>query len=60
VLELSPEPHGRAWRLTVTQHDGKDRREVAGFDLTPDELALLLASVRAIAAYATGANWEAA
>jgi hypothetical protein len=54
VLELVPEPHGRAWRLTVTQQDGRDRRQVGGFDLTPDELPLFLASVQAIAAYAAG------
>ena len=31
VLELAPE--GRAWRLSVTQIDGKYRRQVGGFDL---------------------------
>ena len=40
----------------MTQVDGKDRRQVGGFDLTPDELPLFLASVQAIAAYATGAD----
>ena len=55
VLELAPEPHGRAWRLSVTQVDGRDRRRVGGFDLTPDELPLSLASVQAIAAYVKGA-----
>jgi hypothetical protein len=34
VLELAREVHGRAWRLTVRQTDGKDRRQVGGFDLT--------------------------
>ena len=56
VLELAPE--GRAWRLSVTQIDGKYRRQVGGFDLTPDELPLFLASVQAIAAYAKGARPE--
>jgi hypothetical protein len=54
VLELAPE--GRAWRLTVTQVDGKDRRQVGGFDLTPDEWPLFLASVNALAACVKGAN----
>ena len=56
VLELAPERHGRAWRLTVTQVDGKDRRQVGGFDLTPDEWPLFLASVDALAAYVKGAT----
>ena len=38
VLELAPE--GRAWQLSVTQIDGKDRRQVGGFDLTPDEITV--------------------
>ena len=42
VLELTPA--GRAWRLSVTQIDGRDRRQVGGFDLTPHELPLFLAS----------------
>jgi hypothetical protein len=42
--------------LTVTQVDGKDRRQVGGFDVTPDEMPLFLASVQAIAAYAAGTN----
>ena len=54
VLELAPEAHGRSWRLTVTQVDGKDRRQVGGFDLTPDEWPLFLASVNALAAYVKG------
>ena len=58
VLELAREIHGRSWRLTVTQIDGKDRRQVGGFDLTPDELPLFLASVQAIAAYAKSASPE--
>jgi hypothetical protein len=56
VLELAREAHGRAWRLSVTQVDGKDRRQVGGFDLTPDEIPLFLASIEAIAAYVRGAN----
>jgi len=32
VLELAPK--GRTWRLSVTQIDGKYRRQVGGFDLT--------------------------
>jgi hypothetical protein len=49
VLGLARE--GRAWRLAVTQIDGKDRRQVGGFDLTPDEIPLFVASVSAFAAY---------
>jgi len=51
VLELAPEASGRAWRLAVTQVDGRERRQVGGFDLTPDEFPLFLASVRAMGAY---------
>jgi hypothetical protein len=39
----------------VTQADGKDRRQVGGFDLTSDERPLFLASVDALAAYVKGA-----
>jgi hypothetical protein len=56
VLELSPE--GRAWRISVTQQDGRERRQVGGFDVTPDELPLFLVSVNAMAAYAKGATPE--
>lgn len=56
VLELAPE--GRHRRISVTQQDGRDRRQVGGFDLTPDELPLFLASVTAMAAYAKGAGPE--
>ena len=56
VLELAPEAHGRSWRLTVTQIDGRDRRQVGGFDLSPDEWPLFLASVDALAAYVKGAT----
>jgi len=35
VLELAPEPHGRSWRLTVTQVDGKDCRQVTVTDARP-------------------------
>ena len=57
VLELTRELNGRV-RLTVTQIDGRDRRQIGGFDLTPDEVPLFLASVTAIAAYAKGAHPE--
>jgi hypothetical protein len=54
VLELAPD--GRHWRISVTQTDGKDRRQVGGFDVSPDELPLFLASVQAMTAYATSAR----
>ena len=38
----------------ATQIDGKDRRQVGGFDLTADEIPLFVASVTTIAAYAKG------
>jgi hypothetical protein len=62
VLELAREVHGRAWRLNVVQQDGKDRRQVGGFDLPPDELRLFLVSVSAMGAYARGASrgWRVA
>lgn len=56
VLELSPEASGRAWRLAVTQLDGRERRQVGGFDLTPDEIPLFLVTVQAIAAYVADAT----
>jgi hypothetical protein len=56
VLELARD--GWGWRLAVTQIDGRDRRQVGGFDLTPDEIPLFLASLTAIAAYAKGARPE--
>lgn len=56
VLELSREAHGRAWRLTVTQLDGRDRRQVGGFDLTDAELPLFLTSVQAFGTYAGSAR----
>jgi hypothetical protein len=49
VLELSPE--GRAWRLSVVQIDGRDRRQCGGVSLTACELPLYLASLQAMAAY---------
>lgn len=52
VLEFSRQPgYNHAWRLSVTQIDGAHRRQVGGFDLTPAELPLFFASLKAIAAY---------
>jgi hypothetical protein len=56
VLELAPE--GRAWRLSIVQQDGRDRRQVGGFDVTPDEIPLFMASVAAMATYAKGTSPE--
>ncbi len=49
VLELHPE--GRGFRLAVVQIDGKDRRQVGGFDLTPAEFPIFLGVVRALETY---------
>jgi hypothetical protein len=56
VLELAPD--GRYWRLSVTRLDGRDRRQVGGFDISPDEIPLFMASVSAMATYAKGAHPE--
>lgn len=60
VLELSRERGGRFYRLAVTQTDGKDRRQVGGFDLAPAEVPLFLANLGAIAAFIEGAERRAA
>jgi hypothetical protein len=49
VLELTPE--GAAWRISVTQVDGRDRRQIGGFDLTAAEFPIFLAVARAIGSY---------
>jgi hypothetical protein len=49
MLELTPE--GRAWRLSVTQVDGRDRRQIGGFDLTPAEFPIFASVVRALGTY---------
>jgi hypothetical protein len=49
VLELTPE--GRGFRLAVVQIDGRDRRQVGGFDLTPAEWPDFVSVVRAMGAY---------
>jgi hypothetical protein len=54
VLELAPK--GRHWRLSMVQIYGRDRMQVGGFDISPDELPLFLASVQAMAAYMKGAT----
>ena len=41
VLELAREIHGRSWRLTVTQIDGKDRRYDEGEEFWPKRYAIL-------------------
>jgi hypothetical protein len=52
VLELYRE--GRGYRLAVVQMDGKDRRQVGGFDLTPAEWPHFAALVPALGAYVAG------
>ena len=52
MLQLRPE--GRGWRLSVTQIDGRDHRQVGGFDLTAAEWPTFLAVVRALGPYARG------
>jgi hypothetical protein len=51
VLEFRPE--GRAWRLSVTQVDGKDRRQAGGFDVTAAEWPHFTAVVQALGAAQT-------
>jgi hypothetical protein len=46
VLELYRER--RSYRLVVVQLDGRDRRQVGGFDITPAEFPIFASIVRAL------------
>ena len=54
VVELHQESGGRAWRVAVTQIDGRDYRQVGGFDLTAAEWPMFLSIVQALGAYVAG------